>query len=146
MPIWKRSRESSSTTPSGFSKGFLTAAIEAMAAIREWRSAIATAIRNSYPVTDEWMARLQSQASDALQLSSASASTHADRSALQLLTNEFNKMQDWRNQIIAKRKNLEYISPDDLNNDSLYQQILTCANSLASMYAGGQFQNDPSCH
>src|SRR5580700_1618413 len=40
-----------------------------------------------------------------------------DRSALQLLTNEFNKMQEWSNQIIARRKNLEYISPDDLNSD-----------------------------
>jgi hypothetical protein len=58
------SASSTSTTPSGFSKGFLTA-IEAMAAIREWRGAIATAIRNSYPVTDEWMARLQNQATDA---------------------------------------------------------------------------------
>jgi hypothetical protein len=35
------------------------------ASSREWRGAIATAIRNSYPVTDEWMARLQNQATDA---------------------------------------------------------------------------------
>jgi hypothetical protein len=136
----------SSTTPSAFSKGFLTAAIEAMAAIREWRSAIATAIRNSYPVTDEWMSRLQNQATDVLQLASAAASTATDRSALQLLTNEYNNLQSWSSQIITKRKNLEYISADDLNNDPLFQQILTCANSLASMFANGHFQDDPSCH
>jgi hypothetical protein len=137
---------SASSAPPGFSKGFLTAAIEAMAAIREWRSGIATAIRNSYPLTDEWMSRLQSQAADGLQLAAAAASTATDRSALQLLTNEFKNVQSWSDQIITRRKNLEYISPDDLNNDSFFQQIRTCANSLASMYASGQFQDDPSCH
>ena len=92
------------------------------------------------------MSRLQNQATDALQLASAAASTATDRSALQLLTNEYNNLQSWSSQIITKRKNLEYISPDDLDNDPLFQQILTCANSLASMFANGHFQDDPSCH
>src|SRR5262249_45712662 len=39
----------------GFSKGFLSAAIEATAAVREWRTGIATAVQNSISVTDSWV-------------------------------------------------------------------------------------------
>src|SRR5215467_1261101 len=40
---------------SGFSKDFVKAAIEEMAVIREWRSALMNAIRQGYQVTDDWV-------------------------------------------------------------------------------------------
>jgi hypothetical protein len=130
----------------GLSKGFLNAAIEATAAVREWRSGIATALRNSYKVDDSWVSGFERQAAQGLQLASAAASSPSDRTASQLLTNEFNKMQAWSNKIITTHRNLEYISPDEMNHDALFQEILTCARSLASIYASGQVQDDGSCH
>jgi hypothetical protein len=129
----------------GFSKEFLSAAIESIAEIREWRVGIATAIQNSISVTDSWVSAFQRQASDSLRQASVAAVTATDRAALQLLTNEYNNMRTWSDQLIAARKTLQYTSPDDMNSDPLFQQVLTCSHSLASMVASGQFQDDPSC-
>jgi hypothetical protein len=133
-------------TNPGFSKGFLTAGIEEMSAIREWRSGIANAIRNSYSVTDAWVSGYQSQAADGLRLASVAATTASDKSALQLLQNALNMMQTWSDQIVAARRNLTYMSPAEINNDPLYQQLSICGHSLAAMAASGQFQDDGSCH
>jgi hypothetical protein len=135
-----------SQVPAGFSKGFLSAAIEATGAIREWRTGIATAIQNSISVTDSWVSAFQRQASDSLRQASVAAITPTDRSALQLLTNEFNNMQKWSDQMIAQRKTLQYVSPDQMNGDPLFQQLRTCSHSLGAMFGSGQFQDEPSCH
>jgi hypothetical protein len=132
-------------SPPGFSKEFLSAAIESIAEIREWRVGIATAIENSISVTDSWVSAFQRQANDSLRQASVAAVTATDRAALQLLTNEYNNMRTWSDQLIAARKTLQYTSPDDMNSDPLFQQVLTCSHSLASMVASGQFQDDPSC-
>ena len=54
-------------------------------------------------------------------------------------------MQKWSDQLIAVRKTLQYMSPEDMNSDPLFQQVLTCSHSLAAMVGSGQFQDDPSC-
>jgi hypothetical protein len=132
-------------SPPGFSREFLSAAIESIAAVREWRTGIATAIQNSISVTDSWVSAFQRQANDSLRQASVAAVTATDRAALQLLTNEYNNMRTWSDQLIAARKTLQYMSPEDMNSDPLFQQVLTCSHSLASMVASGQFQDDPSC-
>lgn len=131
---------------SEFSKHFLNAGIEAMSVIREWRSALVNAVQNGYPVTDAFVAGYQAQAAKNLRLASVAASTDSDRSAFQLLSNELDNMQKLSNKILAARKNMSYISPDALKGDPLDQQILSCARSLASMAASGQFQDDGFCH
>ena len=95
----------------GFSKEFLSAAIESIAAVREWQIGIATAIQNSISVTDSWVSGFQRQANDSLRQASVAAVTATDRAALQLLTNENNNMQKWSDQLIAARKTLQYMSP-----------------------------------
>jgi hypothetical protein len=132
-------------SPPGFSKEFLSASIESIAAVREWRTGIATAIQNSISVTDSWVSAFQRQANDSLRQASVAAVTATDRAALQLLTNEYNNMRTWSDQLIAARKTLQYMSPEDMSSDPLFQQVLTCSHSLASMVASGQFQDDPSC-
>src|SRR5580704_6526365 len=112
----------------GFSREFPSAAIESIAAVREWRTAIATAIEYPNPVTDSWVSVFRGRANDALRQASVAAITSMDRAALQLLTNEFNNMQKWSDQIIAARKNLQYMSSTEINSDSLYQQILICSH------------------
>src|SRR5262249_36183783 len=94
----------SSTTgepsPPPFSKQFLSAAIESIAAVREWRIGIATAIQNSISVTDSWVSAFQRQANDNLRQASVAAVSTTDRATLQLLTNENSNMQKWSDQII----------------------------------------------
>ncbi|MFZ0591910.1 MAG: hypothetical protein WAM39_15705, partial [Bryobacteraceae bacterium] len=46
----------------GFSKGFLNAGIEAAATLREWHTALASAIQNGYPVTAGVVAPYRAQA------------------------------------------------------------------------------------
>jgi hypothetical protein len=141
------------TTPSssqpanpGFSKEFMKAGIEEMSVIREWRSTLLNAVQNGYPVTDAVVAGFQGQAATNLRLASVAASTDSDQQAFQLLSNEFDNMQKLSNKIVAARENMNYVAPNTLKNDPLYQQILICARSLASMASSGQFQDDGSCH
>jgi len=136
----------SETANTGFSKDFLKAGIEEMSLIREWRSAVLNAVKNGYPLTDAFVANYRNQAATSLRLVSVAVSTDADRNAFPLLNNEFDKMQKLSNKILAARKDMNYISPDALQNDPLDQQILVCARSLAAMAAANQFQDDGSCY
>ncbi len=131
---------------SGFSKDFMKAGIEAGSTIREWRTALSSAVQNGYPVTSDFVAGYRGQAATNLRLASVAASTDSDRNAFQLLSNEFDNMQKLSNKILAARQDMSYISADALKDDPLNQQILSCARSLAAMAASGQFQDDGSCH
>ncbi|HMD99273.1 MAG TPA: hypothetical protein VKM93_18355 [Terriglobia bacterium] len=117
-----------------------------MAVIREWRSALVYSIDNSYPVQEDWVERFRGQAATSLGLASVAASSDSDRSADQLLRNEFDNMSTLSDKLLAARKAAHFVSPEDLKDDPLNQNILTCARSLASMAVGGQFADDASCH
>ena len=133
---------------SAFSKSFIKAGIEFMSVIREWRSAMANALQNGYPVTAAWVSNYRSQAKQNLSLASVAASTDSDQQAQQLLTYELQNMDQWSNKVLEARKNMDtakYMSPDALSNDPLFQKILNCAHSLASMASTGQFEDDGSC-
>jgi hypothetical protein len=137
---------SSPPANSGFSKEFLGASIEEMAVIREWRSALVNSIENNFPIHEDWVERYRGQASTSLGLASVAASTDSDRSAVQLLSNEFDNMKALSVKLLAERESAHHVSPEDLKDDPLNQNILTCARSLASMAVGGQFVDDGSCH
>jgi hypothetical protein len=129
----------------GLSKGFLTAGIEAMSMVREWHSAFANAIQNGFPLAESWLSGYRNQAATALRLASVAASTDSDRSAFQLMKNEFENMKTLSNNYVATRQSVEYIAPDALGNDTLNQKIINCGHSLAAMAASGQFVDDGSC-
>ena len=137
---------SSPPANTGFSKEFLGASIEEMAVIREWRSALVNSLENNFPIREDWVDRYRGQASTSLGLASVAASTDSDRSAVQLLSNELDNMKTLSVKLLAERKMMHIVSPENLNDDPLNQNILTCARSLASMVVGGQFVDDPSCH
>ena len=137
---------SSPPANTGFSKEFLGASIEEMAVIREWRSALVNSLENNFPIREDWVDRYRGQASTSLGLASVAASTDSDRSAVQLLSNELDNMKALSVKLLAERKAMHIVSPEDLRNDPLNQNILTCARSIASMVVGGQFVDDGSCH
>ena len=134
----------------GFSRDFMKAAIEAIALMREWASPLASAIKNGYPITEEWVAQYREQAASGLRLASAAASNNDDRQGLQLLTNEFEAVREWSTRLMNARKSMDTakyaMSEDALRNDSLSQKILNCAHFLAPMLGSGSFQDDPACH
>jgi hypothetical protein len=130
----------------GFSKDFLRAGIEQMAAVREWRSALENAVQRGFPVTQDWVAAYRDEAARNLRLASVAASTDSDRRAIPLLTNEFNNIKKLTDRFLEANKSRSYVAPDALKSDPLDQKILACAHSLASMAASGQFVDDGSCH
>ncbi len=129
----------------GFSQGFLTAGIEQMGTVREWHSALASAIQNGTPIAAGWLAPYRAQAQMNLRLAQTAIQTNSDRKAFQLLTNEFQNMAKLSDRYIAKRDNLSYISPNSLQDDRLNQSIVACGHSLGAMAASGQFVDDGSC-
>jgi hypothetical protein len=130
----------------GFSKSFLNAGIEEAATLREWHTALASAIQNGYPVTSDALTPYRLQATTNLRLASTAISTDSDRKAYQLLSNEFQNMMKLTDKYLAARANLSYISPDALQNDSLNQRFVACGHSLGAMAASGQFVDDGSCN
>lgn len=134
----------------GFSREFMRAGIEEIARMREWGSPLAYAIRNGYPITEQWVAGYRDQATHGLSMASIAATTEADRQALQLLTNEFESVKQWSNKLVEARNSMDTakyaMSSNALQNDPLSQKIVTCGRFLATMLASGQFQDDPSCH
>jgi hypothetical protein len=130
---------------SAFSKAFMRAAIEELSVIREWRNSLKNAIERSYPINDDWLSLYRDQAADALRRASVEATTDADRSALQLFTNEFNNMNELADKYLENSNAAEYTPPDALKDDPMHQRILTCARSLASMISNGKFSDDGSC-
>ena len=130
----------------GFSKEFLQAGIEFMSQIREWRNTLLNAVANGYPLSDDLFAGYRGQAATSLRLAQVAANTQGDKSAGQLLTNEFSNMQSLTKKYLDKRANLEFIDPSSMSSDLVNQKILTCARSLAAMATSNQFLDDGSCH
>jgi hypothetical protein len=130
----------------GFSKGFLNAGIEAAATLREWHATLASAIQNGYAVTANSFGGYRTQSETNLRLASVAATTDSDRSAYQLLSNEFQNMSKLSDRYVDQRANMTYISPDSLQNDGLNQRFVACGRSLSAMAASGQFNDDGSCH
>jgi hypothetical protein len=130
----------------GFSKGFLNAGIEQMSTLREWHTALSTAIQSGIPLTAELLAPYRAQAATNLRLASVAATTPSDHSAYELLNNEFQNMGKLSDKYLNMRAGLTYISPDALKSDSLDQQIIACGHALAAMAASGQFSDDGTCH
>jgi hypothetical protein len=131
---------------SDFSREFLRAGIEEMTMVREWRIVLTNAVQNGIPIGDDWMAIYRGPALRNLRLASVAASTDADRSAYQLLSNEYDNMKKLSDRFVAAHTAQNYLPPDSLKSDPLNEQILSCARSLAAMAASGQFVDDGSCH
>jgi hypothetical protein len=132
--------------PAGLSGGFLSAEIEALTQIREWRAALANGIQNNYPVTANWVDPLRRSADAKVQLAVAVASTEPDQKAVELLRNEFTNMQQLSDQFLAMHTKVNYIAPDSFDNNSLDQKVLGCERALAAMAATKEFEDAASCH
>lgn len=130
----------------GFSHEFLNAGIELMSTIREWHTALQTAIENGIPLSAGLLQPYRAQATTNLHRASVAVTTGADRSASELLNDVYLNMGKLSDKYVEMRARLTYIAPDALQNDDLNGRIVNCGHFLASMAASGRFSNDGSCH
>ncbi len=141
-------------TKSGFSVGFMRAAIEAMASIREWGGMLQVIVQNGYPVgkamAGNTIRAYQGRAADSVALALAAASTDDDHRGIELLRNEFNNVQAWAENFVDARNSLSAAdlstSENPLKDDQEAQKIIHCGQFLAQMFPGGIFQDDAACH
>jgi hypothetical protein len=144
QPVVQETAQAPSSPP-GFSKGFVTAGTEAMALVREWHTALRTAIEHGVPINDQWLGTYQAQARESLRLASVTTSTDSDKSAYPFLVHEYNNMKSLSDQYVQTTKDMTYIDPNSLQNNPLNQRFVACAHSLSSMASTNQFIDDGSC-
>jgi len=145
LPGATASSPTPATPPSGFSKEFINAGIEAMAQVREWHAALKNAIELGYPLAEGSFTANRAQAQQSLRIASVAVNTNSDKSVLPFLTNEFNNMRKLSDKYVQIAMARTYIPPDSLESDPLDQKIRTCAHSLASMATANEFVDDGSC-
>ena len=142
---------SSTTQPldASLSREFAGAAIESLGEMREWASVLVTMIKNGYPVGNA-MTEYRGRAAQSVRMAAAAATTPADNSALQLLSNEFNNVQLWSDKLVKARNSMDAakfaMSDDALRNEASSQKILRCWQFLGPMLTSGTFQDEPTCH
>lgn len=132
--------------PQQLSSGYLSAEIEALTQIREWRADLQGAVQNNRPVTEGWIGGLRRAAEAKVQLATAAATTDPDHKAVELLGNVFTAMKQISDQFLLMHTQANYTPPDSFDNNVLDQKVLSCQAALVSMAATKQFQDEPSCH
>jgi hypothetical protein len=130
----------------GFSREFLNAGIEQMSTLREWHTALQTAIQSGIPLSAGLLQPYRAQAATNLRLASVAAKTPADRDAYQLLNNVYLNMGKLSDKYVNMRASMTYVEPNALQSDELNQRIMNCGHFLGAMAASGQFSDDGSCH
>lgn len=133
----------------GLSREFASAAISEVAEMREWRGVVETMVTYGLAVSGTWAQDYHDRAEGVLEQATLAASTDADRSALQLLKNEFDSLEGWASDVQAARKILngaQTVDPNALSNDPVLTKITNCSRFLNGMLVSGEFSDDGSCH
>jgi hypothetical protein len=135
--------------PPGISRGFATAAIGAVADMREWRGATSAMITHGLALGDAWAESYHERVQEGLRQAQLAAVTDSDRSALQLLQSEADNLTTWWNGVLAARQSLNgaaTVDPDALQNDAALAKIRSCSQFLNSMLVSGTFADNSNCH
>lgn len=136
---------SSSAPDNRFSPSFLRAGIEAMSALREWHSALASAIENGYPLTQAGLSRYEGQATADVRLAQAAVQTTTDRRGAELIDNAHRRMKELSEKYVAMRVKMNYVATDALQHDPLDQSLVACGKALAAMEASDQYSYEAAC-
>ena len=129
----------------GFSRDFLSAAIQEITTIQQWHDALENAIADQYPLAQAGMGRYQAQAVAGLRLMHVAVHSDSDSKGAQLISNEFQKMQQLSNDYLGEAANMNYVQPSSLSSNKLNQSVTACRQSIESMIAGGQFVDNGAC-
>jgi hypothetical protein len=131
------------------SKDFASAAISELAEMREWRGVISAMVTYGLAVSGTLAQDYHDRVEEGLRQTSVAGSTDADRQALQLLTNDFDTLSGWANDILSAREALngaKTVDPNALTNDPTLTKITNCTRFLNGMLVSGSFSDDGTCH
>src|SRR6202158_1339808 len=135
--------------PPGLSRDFASAAIAALAEMRELRGAVRAMITYGLAVSDTCAQDDQGRGMTGIRQAEVAAATDAELNALQLLQNEADKLGSWADSVFAARQVLngaKTVDPNALQNDPALAKIRSCGQFLNAMLVSGAFADDPSCH
>jgi hypothetical protein len=129
---------------------FSKAAIEELAALKEWHGTLAKAIQQGVPGDGSRLTTFHDRAAQGLSLATIAASNSSDQNALHLLQNHFSQVDAWTRKLVQERKTMSTanysLTPNALDNDAQYQQIANCSKFLQKMLTSGRFEDNASCH
>ncbi len=149
LPGGGQSNPPQASGPGGMSSNFMGSAVQALAAIKQWRLAMAYGITKGIPGDGAQIAILRDKAAEATRLAKVAVANDSDASAMQLLSNHFNSVMKWYDKLVQGRKQMTTgnysMSQDALANDSLYQKIASCSDFLNMMIPGGTYSDDGTC-
>jgi hypothetical protein len=135
--------------PQGLTRDFASAAIAALAEMREMRGAVRAMITYGLAVSDTWAQEDQGRVMTAIRQAEVAATSEDDLHALQLLENEADKLVSWEDSVFASRRALNgatTVDPNALQNDPALAKIRSCGQFLNAMLVSGVFADNPSCH
>jgi hypothetical protein len=135
--------------PQGLTRDFASAAIAALAEMREMRGAVRAMITYGLAVSDTWAQDDQGRVMTAIRQAEVAATSEDDLHALQLLENEADKLVSWEDSVFAARQALNgatTVDPNALQNDPALAKIRGCGQFLNAMLVSGAFADNPSCH
>jgi hypothetical protein len=135
--------------PPGLSREFASSAVSSLADMREWRGAISMMITYGLVVSSSWSTDYHDRVEADLSQAAVAATTDADRNALSLLRNQFDKLTGWANETLAAREALngaKAIDPNALKNDPSLAAITNCSRFLNGMIVSGTFTDNAACH
>jgi hypothetical protein len=99
-------------------------------------------------VDGTWAQTYRAQVETSLTQANLAATTIADHSAFQLLSNQFARLAKWESDFIAERKALngaKTVDPNALQNDPALTKISNCSKFLSAMVVSRIFADNATC-
>lgn len=134
---------------SRLSREFASAAISELEEMREFRGAVTAMITYGLAANSAQAKDLHDQVEAGLDLATVAAATDGDRSAAQLLRNEYDVLTSWSDGVFTDRQNLNGARTVDANSlakDAVLAQIKNCGQFLNGMIVSGAYSDNSSCH
>ena len=153
VDVWEAAppTEAKSTpAPGRFSHEFARAGLQAAITMESLQNRLAFVIEHGYPLGEYWVMRERERVEEALKFAGLTASTDADRAALEQLVIQEKNLSQWSAGLVEGFRTMRlgeyYTSASALKEDDLFQRIVACSESLLPVLATGQFAEDISCH
>jgi hypothetical protein len=135
--------------PAKLSRSFATTALSAATRLQFTERRIENSIKMGFPLGEFWIQTDFDAIDDSLGAAALSATTDADRQALQQLETQRQHLRQWSDWLIEQNRQLRladyYISSSPLENDEQFQNSVSCTNFLLSMLSSGRVAEDNSC-
>jgi hypothetical protein len=131
------------------SKPFAESALRALTAMRDWRNRISFALQKGYPLSDFLVENDRNRAGDALSLARWDVANSTDQAAFEEMLRHHADLSAWSDALIAAARDMRlaqyYMTPNGLEKDSQYQQLVTCTDMLQPMLSTGRIESGRAC-